>query len=191
MIIGDPVIFGVEPFYGRSQGGETVTILGLNFGVDVTKELVKNFDEVYFTFNGQDLLAQVERWSANQIEVITPRFSLTPLDRRSECRGQADPPSTATSTSEERHLHRSNRISPSPKSPGSRRPPVRIDGGTIVTITGHGFEIPIQVLFGALEATDVQVFDDQSLADNDIITCRTPDYSQQGQTPPYCGRRSR
>ena len=46
---------------------------------DHTKEIVKNFDEVYFTFNGQELLAQVERYSANQIEVITPRFSLTPL----------------------------------------------------------------------------------------------------------------
>ena len=60
-----------------------------------------------------------------------------------------------------------------------------MDGGTIVTITGHGFEIPVQVLFGSWEATGCQVIDDQSLADNDIITCETPDLSQQGQTPPF------
>ncbi len=184
VIVGDPVIFGVEPFYGRSQGGETVTILGLNFAVDVTKELVKNFDEVYFLFNGQQLLAQVERWSANQIEVITPRFSLTPLTADQNA-GVLLTRNDGGADVQKNDVFIVQSDIAQPEITGISPTAGPLDGGTMVSIIGHGFEIPVQVLFGDLEATDVQVFNDQSLGDNDLITCRTPDYSQQVQTPPY------
>ena len=181
--IGVPVIYGVEPFSGRSAGGESVTILGLNFAVDEAKALVKNFDEVYFTFNGQDLLAQVERWSENQIEVITPRFSLLPLTSNQSAGVKLTRVDDNNIEKNDIFIVKSDVAEPEITGISPTAGP--LDGGTIVTITGHGFEIPIQVLFGSWEATDVQVIDDPSLADNDIITCRTPDLSQQGQTPPF------
>ena len=184
VIIGDPVIFGVEPYYGRSQGGETVTILGLNFAVDVTKELVKAFDEVYFIFEGQQLLAQVERWSANQIEVITPRFSLTPLTEDKNA-GVLLTRTDGGDNVQKNDIFIVQTDIAEPEITGISPTAGPLDGGTIVTIIGHGFEIPVQVLFGNFEATDIQVFNDQSLGDNDLITCRSPDYSQQGETPPY------
>jgi hypothetical protein len=42
----------------------------------------------------------------------------------------------------------------------------------------------MQVFFGNLTALDVNVFNDTTPADNDRITCVTPDYSQQGVVPP-------
>jgi len=182
VIIGDPIIFGVEPFWGRSSGGELVTILGLNFGVDVTKELVKNFDEVYFTYQGQDLLAEIERWSPNQIEVITPRFSLTPLTADQNAGIKLTRIGANPVVKNDVFIVRSDIAQPVITGISPTAGP--LDGGTLVTINGKGFEVPMQVLFGTLEATGVQVIDDQTPADNDIITCLTPDYSQQGQLPP-------
>ncbi len=180
---GVPVIYGVEPYSGRSAGGESVTILGLNFAVDEAKALVKNFDEVYFTFNGQDLLAQVERWSENQIEVITPRFSLLPLTSNQNAGVKLTRVGDDSVVKNDIFIVKSDIAQPEITGISPTAGPM--DGGTLVTITGHGFEIPIQVLFGTWEATGCQVIDDQSLADNDIITCLTPDLSQQGQVPPY------
>jgi len=181
--VGVPVIYGVEPFSGRSAGGESVTILGLNFAVDEAKALVKNFDEVYFTFNGQDLLAPVERWSENQIEVITPRFSLLPLTSNQSAGIKLTRIDGDNVVKDGIFIVKSDVAEPEITGISPTAGPM--DGGTNVTITGHGFEIPIQVLFGTWEATGCQVIDDQSLADNDIITCLTPDISQQGQAPPF------
>jgi len=183
VIVGKPVIFGIEPYYGKSRGGETVTILGLNFAVDVTKELVKNFEDVYFEFRGQRLPAQVERWSATQIEVITPRFSLTPLTADEN----ADLILTLTDSSEIRKddVFIVIKDLAQPEITGISPTAGPLDGGTVVTITGHGFQVPVQVRFGSLEASSVQLLDDQTVNDNDIITCVTPDYSQQAVTPPF------
>ncbi len=182
VIVGDLTIFGVEPYWGRSSGGEIVTILGLNFAADVNGEVVKNFDEVYFTYQGQDLLAPVERWSENQIEVITPRFSLTPLETEQKWGVRLTDFNGGDVVKNEIFIVKSDIAQPEITGLSPTAGP--IDGGTIVTITGHGFEIPMQVHFGEYEATDIQVIDDQSLADNDIITCRTPDLSQQSLVPP-------
>jgi hypothetical protein len=179
-----PVIFGVDPYYGRSAGGETVTILGMDFTWDdgVNKQIVATFDEVYFTFQGQEFVAQVERFSETQIEVITPRFSLTPLQANTNAGVKltriGDVPVEKTDV----FIVQADIVTPEITGISPTAGP--FDGGTIVTISGHGFELPLQVLFGTLEATEIQLFDDTSLADNDIITCRTPDYSQTGQLPP-------
>ncbi|MGD8441627.1 MAG: IPT/TIG domain-containing protein, partial [Holophagae bacterium] len=178
-----PVLFGVDPYYGRSQGGETVTILGMNFQWEPpTGGTEPTFAEVYFTFNGQDLLAQVERVAANQIEVITPRFSFTPLNDDTSAGVKLTRSSGSPVEKGDVFIVKSDIAQPEITGISPTAGP--LDGGTIVTINGHGFQLPIQVAFGQLEATDVQLYDDQSLADNDVITCRTPDYSQQGQTPP-------
>ena len=181
--VGVPVIFGVEPFSGRSAGGEIVTILGLNFAVDEAKALRRNFEQVYFLFQGQELLAQVERWSETQIEVITPRFSLLPLTANQNAGVKLTRIDGNAIVKNDIFIVKSDIAEPEITGISPTAGP--IDGGTLVTITGHGFEIPMQVLFGVYEATGVQVIDDQSLADNDIITCLTPDISQTGQVPPF------
>ena len=59
-----------------------------------------------------------------------------------------------------------------------------LEGGTLVTIFGNGFQAPMQVFFGDLTATDVNIFDDTTPANQDRITCVSPNYSQQNDTPP-------
>ncbi len=179
-----PVIFGVDPFVGRSAGGEAVTILGTNFEWDnPAKAIEPTFDQVYFLFQGQELLAQVERSSESQIEVITPRFSLTPLTADTNAGVRLT--RTGDDPVEKNDIFIVQSDVAQPDITGISPTAGPLDGGTIVTISGGGFELPVQVLFGTLEATDVQVFNDTSIADNDVITCRTPDYSQSGQVPPF------
>jgi hypothetical protein len=183
-----PVIFGVDPFYGSSAGGETVTILGMNFAWEppAFKQLEATFDvnQVYFEFNGQRLLAQVERFSETQIEVVTPRFSITPLEDDQTIAVILIPLNGDPEVKRDGiFIVQADVVQPEITGISPTSGP--IDGGTIVTISGHGFQLPLLVTFGDLEATEIQLFDDTSLADNDVITCRTPDYSQQGQIPPY------
>jgi hypothetical protein len=59
-----------------------------------------------------------------------------------------------------------------------------LEGGTLVTIFGSGFQAPMQVFFGDLEAINVNVFNDTTPANQDRITCVAPDYSQQNDVPP-------
>ncbi len=59
-----------------------------------------------------------------------------------------------------------------------------LEGGTLVTIFGKGFQAPMQVFFGNLTATDVNIFNDTTPANQDRITCVSPNYSQQNEVPP-------
>ncbi len=178
-----PVVFGIDPYYGRSAGGETVTILGMNFEWDKpAKTIERTFNQVYFTFRGQELLAQVERSSATQIEVITPRFSLTPLTADENAGIKLTRVGYDDVVKNDIFIVRADVAQPDITGISPTAGP--LDGGTVVTISGHGFQLPLQVMFGDLEATEIQLFDDPSIADNDVITCRTPDYSQQNQVPP-------
>jgi hypothetical protein len=178
-----PVVFGVSPYYGRSAGGETVTVLGMSFEWDnPNKTIERTFDQVYFLFRGQELLAQVERSSANQIEVITPRFSLTPLTADEIAGIKLTRVGYDAVVKNDVFIVRTDVAQPDITGISPTAGP--LDGGTVVTISGHRFQLPLQVMFGDLEATEIQLFDDPSIADNDVITCRTPDYSQQSQVPP-------
>ncbi|MEE4273474.1 MAG: IPT/TIG domain-containing protein, partial [Thermoanaerobaculales bacterium] len=178
-----PVLFGVDPYYGRSAGGETVNVIGMDFQWENDGGQTEDtFQDVYFTFQGQDLLAQVERSSATQIEVITPRFSISPLEDDTTAGIKLTRSGEAPIEKSDIFIVMSDVATPEITGISPTAGPM--DGGTVVTISGHGFQLPLQVHFGDLEATDIQLYDDTSLADNDIITCVTPDYSQQGQVPP-------
>lgn len=178
-----PVIFGVDPYWGRSAGGETVTILGMNFMWDDDGLQEETFTGLTFLFRGQPFLPQIERVSATQIEVITPRFSVQPLDADEMASIRMVPINGENEiTKVDAFIVMSDLAIPEVTGLSPTAGP--LDGGTVVSISGHGFELPLQVHFGVLEATGVQLFNDQSLADNDVITCTTPDYSQQGRVPP-------
>jgi hypothetical protein len=173
--VSSPQIFGVVPDTGRSSGGETVTVLGRNFVPGATT--VRFYGPGFDVFSPSVTVAP----DGLQMDVVTPRFSLTPLDQTLVASIDVNTPA-GTFTLNNAFLVLADEPQPVIASFSPIAGP--IDGGTVVTIFGSGFDVPVQVTFGALAATDVNVFDDQSIADNDRITCVAPDYSQQGQTPP-------
>jgi hypothetical protein len=175
---GGPQIFGLSPSSGRSSGGEVVNILGQGFG-SVASDLSVSFADT----EGVVKLGTVMAVSpdGSQIQVETPRFSTLPLT--------ADEPQDVTVatidgvvTLDDAFIVLADEPTPAIASVSPIAGP--LDGGTLVTIFGSGFQTPLQVKFGVLTALDVNVFNDTTPADNDRITCVTPDYSQQEEVPP-------
>jgi hypothetical protein len=175
---GGPQIFGVSPNSGRSSGGEIVNILGQGFGA-VASDLSVSFTDTQGVVKLGTVMAVSP--DGSQIQVETPRFSTLPLP--------SDEPQDVTVatidgvvTLEDAFIVLADEPTPAISSISPIAGP--LDGGTLVTIFGRGFQVPLQVRFGNLTALDVNVFNDTTPADNDRITCVTPDYSQQGDTPP-------
>ena len=175
---GGPQIYGVSPSSGRSSGGEVVNVLGQGFG-SVASDLSVSFADP----TGLVKLGTVMAVSPDgtQIQVETPRFSTIPLE--------VDQPQDVTVATldgvislEDAFIVLADEPTPVIASVSPIAGPM--DGGTLVTIFGSGFQVPVQVKFGNLTALDVNVFNDTTPADNDRITCTTPDYSQQGEVPP-------
>lgn len=187
-----PNLYAVSPDNGNSQGGDVVTILGRNFRAIVTdgQGTVVETPVALTSVQINGLEAQIQSVSADgtQATVVTPQFIVGPLEDdtlvnvRITTQYTADDgtvfgPFTVELTNG--FLIRSDR--PQPEITGLSPIAGPVDGGTRVTIFGHGFQAPAQVTFGDLAAVDVELNDDQSLNDNDTIICTTPDYSQQGQ----------
>jgi hypothetical protein len=175
---GGPQIFGLSPSSGRSSGGEVVNILGQGFGA-VASDLSVSFADTQGVVKLGTVMAVSP--DGTQIQVETPRFSTLPLT--------ADEPQDVTvatidgvTSLEDAFIVLADEPTPAIASISPIAGP--LDGGTLVTIFGRGFQVPLQVKFGDLTALDVNVFNDTTPADNDRITCVTPDYSQQGAVPP-------
>ncbi len=175
---GGPQIFGVSPNSGRSSGGEVVNILGQNFG-SVASDLSVSFTDPDDVVRLASVLSVAP--DGTQIQVETPRFSTLPL---TEDRPQDVTVSTVDggTTLEDAFIVLADNPQPNITSISPVAGP--LEGGTVVTIFGNGFQAPMQVFFGDLTATDVNIFDDTSPANQDRITCVSPNYSQQNDTPP-------
>ncbi len=173
-----PVIFGVAPNSGRSSGGEVVSILGQGFDFSAAN-MVVGFTDSGGTARLASILAVAP--DGTQIQVETPLFSTLPLD-------QDDPQDVEVTTPNGSDTLADGFIvladEPQPDITSISPTSGPLDGGTLVTIFGSGFQVPMQVWFGDLTALDVNVFNDTTPADNDRITCVTPDYSQQDEVPP-------
>ncbi len=175
---GGPAIFGVAPSSGRSSGGEVVNILGQNFG-SVASDLSVSFTDDDSVVRLATVLSVAP--DGSQIQVETPRFSTLPL---TEDRPQDVTVSTVDggTTLEDSFVVLADNPQPEIASISPTAGP--LDGGTLVTIFGSGFQAPMQVFFGNLTALDVNVFNDTTPANQDRITCVSPDYSTQGDVPP-------
>jgi hypothetical protein len=176
---GGPQIFGVSPASGRSSGGEVVNVLGQGFG-SVASDLSVSFADTQGVVKLGTVMAVSP--DGTQIQVETPRFSTIPLTQ--------DEPQDVTVatvdgviTLEDAFIVLADEPTPAIASISPIAGP--FDGGTLVTIFGSGFQVPVQVTFGDLTAVDVNVFNDTTPADNDRIECVTPDYSQQDVIPPF------
>jgi hypothetical protein len=173
-----PMIYGVSPSSGRSSGGEVVNVLGQGFG-SVASDLAVTFVDP----NGVAKVGTILSVSpdGSQIQVETPLFSTIPLASDvpydvnvSTLSGPVSLPDGFLVLADE----------PTPSIASISPTSGPLDGGTLVTIFGSGFQIPMQVTFGTLTALDVNVFNDTTPADNDRITCVTPDYSFEPDVPP-------
>jgi hypothetical protein len=175
---GGPAIFGVVPSSGRSSGGEVVNVLGQGFG-SVASDLSVSFTDTTGVVKLGTVIAVSP--DGSQIQVETPLFSTIPLT--------TDEPQDVTVATVNGVVSLEDAFivladNPQPRITGFSPLAGPLDGGTEVTIFGHGFQVPLQVTFGNLTALDVNVFNDTTPADQDRITCVTPDYSQQEVTPP-------
>lgn len=141
---GDPQIFSVSPNKGSARGGDTVVIYGKYFIEPV---------QVQFSVGG---LAQVVSVSLDKTEIAvkTPPASVAPIEEDifSSVRVISQ-----WGTGREREFTLANAYlyiadEPTPElfalSPNSGP----VDGGTKVTITGQGFQSPVQVYFGERQA---------------------------------------
>lgn len=141
---GDPQIFSVSPNRGSARGGDTVTIYGKYFIEPV---------QVEFSAAG---LAQVIAVSADgtEITVKTPAASVQPLgeDRLSNVKvvSQWGTGRDREATLVNAYLYLADEPTPELYALSPNSGPV--DGGTRVTITGQGFQTPVQVYFGDRQA---------------------------------------
>jgi len=141
---GDPQIFSVSPNKGSARGGDTVTIYGKYF-----------IEPVQVEFSGAGLAAVVSV-SQDKTEIIvkTPPASVAPID---EDRLASVKVVSQWGTGRQReytlvdaYLYIADEPTPELFALSPNSGPV--DGGTRVTITGQGFQSPVQVYFGDRQA---------------------------------------
>lgn len=188
-------LYLVLPDYGASAGGNTATLLGSGFlaekidtdGVTILETRSAIQSVTFGQFEAQVVPGSVTS-DGTQVQVVVPRLSVTPITTNQPVSVELvtalpdSPDITNTRTRPDAYIYLADEPQPTIASISPNAGP--LDGGTPVTILGSGFQTPVQVTFGALTATEVVVIDDQTLADNDEIRCLSPDYSQQGATPP-------
>ena len=147
-----PTITSVSPTTGRPQGGETIRITGTNFIAPL--RVLFDFD------NGQPPVeAFIVSSSTTHIDVITPAVNLGPISQEIAAdiivitkAGQAN---EERAQAEDAFRFRAAILTPVIHSLSPTSGP--INGGTRVTISGTGFQAPMQVFFGSAEAQVVQV----------------------------------
>ena len=170
-----PVVYGLDPAFGQRLGGDQVTVFGRNLDIATSAT---------FVFRGSPLAAQILSASPDGLQMLisTPRFSATAMEQSEFADFSLDSPVGVSNVLTQAFLVIADDPTPEIASISPIAGP--LGGGTLVSIFGSGFRVPVQVRFGNLTATDVNVIDDQTPADQDVITCLSPDYSQQGQVPP-------
>ena len=163
-----PVISGINPTFGRPQGGEVVTITGKNFRTPL---------RVLFDFGAGTTPkdATIISSASTQVQVLTPSVDLgataQQLAATVKLINQAGTPSEVTVTGPT-FTYQLSILTPKITTVSPASGP--IDGGTRVTIYGEGFQSPVQVFWGAAEVQPIQVLYNQ-------ITVLTP--SARDATP--------
>jgi hypothetical protein len=190
-----PQIYLVVPAYGTPRGGEMVTVLGRGFDYNdglpdsVTVEFIisSHPDVGAVTLFGIEPEVSPD---GHQIQVMTPQVSALPLSENAIADVRVtnvrigEGVNTDTKTDAFVFLAED----PMPEITAISPTSGPIDGGTVMTIFGHGFSQPLLVGFFYgdffLEAQVIEVNDDTGLNDYDTIICVTPDASQYGLEPP-------
>lgn len=140
-----PSISGINPNFGRPQGGEVVTISGKNFKTPL---------RVIFDFGAGKTPKDATIISSTDttIQVLTPSVDLgtgQQIVATIKVINQAGTTSEFTATGPT-FTFQATVLTPKITTVSPTSGP--IDGGTRVTVYGEGFQSPIQVFFGAAEA---------------------------------------
>ena len=154
----DPTITGVTPSVGSPNGGQIITISGTNFRAPL---------KVLFDPGTGVLPTEVSIVSASEtaIQVLTPKVNIA---AGQQSKFNITVITQQGSTSERRvssaaaFTFQLDVLTPTPTTASPASGP--IDGGTRVTIFGSGFQSPVQVFFGAAEATVIKTTFDQIIA---------------------------
>lgn len=167
--VQDPVIYALQPNSGSARGGDTVNVIGQNF-----------LPPVRVVLGGREAGEEVVDPGGQLISILTPQYSAQPLTEDA----QVDVVVYSESgTDREKQATLAGGFifeadTPTPVITGVTPSAGPVDGGTVVTILGRGFDPPIQVRFGVREAAITSVTANQ-------IVCVTPDYSTVPDlTPP-------
>lgn len=158
----------VVPRHGRPHGGELVRINGYGF-----TEPVRVFFDLGLTFPVEAFIVHV---TPRTIDLITPAIFLgeqQQLVADLVIHSEAGTVWQQRTTVEQAFTYRNAALTPKPVVATPNVSPVR--GGTIVSIFGEGFEMPVQILFrrdgfGPMEARVIRV-------DYDQIVVEAPDSS--------------
>jgi hypothetical protein len=166
--ISEPIIYILNPSHGSPRGGEMINIIGQNF-----------IEPVRVTLGTLEVGEETVSPDGQLISFMTPQYSVEQLT--------ADVVVDVTVFSESGTAREKSVIKTSgfqfdaeiltPEITGIDPIGGPLDGGTVVTIFGSGFSIPVQVLFGDREATVTDVREDR-------IVCVSPDYSTVADTVP-------
>jgi hypothetical protein len=166
--ISEPVIYILQPGHGSPRGGETINIIGQNF-----------IEPVRVTLDTLEVGEETVSPDGQLISFMTPQYSVSQLTD--------DVVLDVTVYSESGTAREKSVIKTggfqfdaevlTPEITGIDPVAGPLDGGTVVTIFGSGFSIPVQVMFGDREATVTNVREDR-------IVCVAPDYSTVAESPP-------
>lgn len=156
---GDPQILGISPNKGSARGGDTVIIYGKYFLEPV---------QVQFSQGGP---APVVGVSADKtaVTITVPAASILPIEQDTysdvTVTTQAGTGRDKSATLSRGYLFLADEPTPELYALSPNSGPV--DGGTRVTITGQGFQYPVQVYFGDRQA--------QVISNNfNQVICLTP-----------------
>ncbi len=202
-----PEIYVVVPDHGTPRGGEQVTVLGRYFGwqwdpqanefvVVPTDSMVVEFTTTNpaRTLLGIDPVVSPD---GHQILVTTPVFGATPLEEDVVASvtvrnilpydTAACPSLVLEDTKDDAFIFTAEE--PTPEVLGVAPTSGPVDGGTVVSVFGHGFQFPARVEFIAdeisREAVVIEVNDDTTPSDYDTIVCVTPTFADTENVPPF------
>jgi hypothetical protein len=166
---GEPEVYALIPSSGNAAGGEQVTVLGRNFSSPVSVRFGDlEADELVVSGDGTQISVLTPQYSAVGLAEDTP-VAVTVINEEGTVR-------EVTVTKANAFVYLADEPQPSINAVSPSAGP--LDGGTRVTIFGNGFDFPVQVFFGTLEAQVISV-------DRRQIICLTPDYSAVPDiTPP-------
>jgi hypothetical protein len=166
--ISDPIIYILQPGHGSPRGGETINIIGQNF-----------IEPVRVTLGTLEVGEETVSPDGQLISFLTPQYSVTQL---SEDVVVDVTVYSEAGTAREKSVIKAEGFQfdaeiPTPEVTGIDPVAGPLDGGTVVTLYGSGFSIPVQVMFGDREATVTDVRENR-------IICVSPDYSTVSDTVP-------
>ena len=169
-----PTISGINPTFGRPQGGEVVTITGKNFRIPL---------RVLFDFGAGKTPkeATIISSTATSIQVLTPSVDLgttaQQLTATIKVINEAGTPNEIVVTGPI-FTYQLSILTPKITTVSPASGP--IDGGTRVVIYGEGFQSPVQVFWGSAEVQPLQVLFNQITILTPTARDATPDASGVG-----------